>query len=251
MDVARWAGKLAGMKLSAERICARLRYPFRIARSGGSASGDATEIVRVVAKLEHDGIVGIGEAVPVPYYGHTLASIEQTIASAGPLLGDDPEDVDGIIDRLLDAFDGERAAVAGIDAALHDWLGKRRQMPVWRMLGLDPSRTPPTSMTIGIDRLDLLPEKVALAAEFEVLKIKVGDDNEVATLTELRRLAPISACGWTLTAVGRPKRSSSGCAACYRSTSSSSSNPRMPASLPRSAPPGRSRRSRCMPTRIR
>jgi L-alanine-DL-glutamate epimerase-like enolase superfamily enzyme len=202
MDVARWAGKLAGMKLSAERICARLRYPFRIARSGGSASGDATEIVRVVAKLEHDGIVGIGEAVPVPYYGHTLASIEQTIASAGPLLGDDPEDVDGIIDRLLDAFDGERAAVAGIDAALHDWLGKRRQMPVWRMLGLDPSRTPPTSMTIGIDRLDLLPEKVALAAEFEVLKIKVGDDNEVATLTELRRLAPhqrvrVDAnCGW-------------------------------------------------------
>ncbi|MCB9849784.1 MAG: dipeptide epimerase [Phycisphaerales bacterium] len=190
------------MKLSTERITARLRYPFRIARSGSSARADSTEIVRIAITLEHDGIVGMGEAVPVPYYGHTLESIEQTVASASDMLGDDLEDVDGIIDRLLDAFDDERAAVAGIDAAVHDWIGKRRGIPVWKMLGLDPTKTPPTSMTIGIDRLELLPEKVAQAADFKVLKIKVGTDAEIETLTEMRRLAPDKTlrvdanCGW-------------------------------------------------------
>lgn len=189
------------MKLSTSRVTARLRYPFRIARAG-SSSGDGTEITRIVVSLEHDGVTGIGEAVPVPYYGHTLESIEQTVAAAGPLLGDNLEDVHGIIDRLLDRFDHERAAVSGIDCALHDWLGKRRGKPVWKMLGLDPAKTPATSMTIGIDRLDLLPEKVAQAAAFKILKIKVGTDADVATLTELRRLAPDKTirvdanCGW-------------------------------------------------------
>jgi len=189
------------MKLTTQRITARLRYPFRIARSGSSA-GDNTEITRIVVALEHEGITGLGEAVPVPYYGHTLESIEQTVADAGPLVGDDLEDVDRIIDRLLDRFDSERAAVSGIDSALHDWLGKRRGVPVWKMLGLDPAQTPPTSMTIGIDRLELLPEKVALAEPYQVLKIKVGTDADVETLTQLRRLAPdkrvrVDAnCGW-------------------------------------------------------
>lgn len=189
------------MKLTTERVQARLRYPFRIARSGSSA-GDNTEITRIVVKLAHEGITGLGEAVPVPYYGHTLESIEQTVAAAGALLGSDPEDIDGILDRLLDRFDSERAAVSGIDSALHDWVGKRRGVPVWRMLGLDPGKTPPTSMTIGIDRLELLPEKVALADPFKVLKIKVGTDADVATLTQLRQLAPHKTvrvdanCGW-------------------------------------------------------
>jgi len=189
------------MRLSTQRITARLRYPFRIARAG-SSSGDGTEITRILVTLEHAGITGLGEAVPVPYYGHSLESIESAIASASGLLGDDPADIDGIIDRLLDRFDDQRAAVSGIDSALHDWLGKRRSLPVWKLLGLDPAKTPPTSMTIGIDSLDLLPEKVAQAEAFKVLKIKVGTDADVETLTALRRLAPNKTirvdanCGW-------------------------------------------------------
>jgi L-alanine-DL-glutamate epimerase-like enolase superfamily enzyme len=48
----------------------------------------------------------------------------------------------------------------------------------------------------------LLPEKVAQAEAFKVLKIKVGTDADVETLTELRRLAPNKTirvdanCGW-------------------------------------------------------
>ena len=190
------------MKLSWKRITAHTRYPFRIARPGSSVKANGTEIERIVVSIERDGIVGRGEATPTPYYNQSLESVERALADASPLLGNDPGDVDRIVDRLLDAFDDQRAAVSAIDVAVHDWLGRSRGLPVWRLLGLDVSRTPPTSMTIGIDRLDLLPEKVARAADFVALKIKVGSGDDLKTLGALRRLAPdkrvrVDAnCGW-------------------------------------------------------
>ena len=190
------------MKLSWKRITAHTRYTFRIARPGSSVKANGTEIERIVVSIERDGIVGRGEATPTPYYNQSLESVERALANASPLLGNDPGDVDRIVDRLLDAFDDQRAAVSAIDVAVHDWLGRSRGLPVWRLLGLDVSRTPPTSMTIGIDRLDLLPEKVARAADFVALKIKVGSGDDVKTLGALRRLAPdkrvrVDAnCGW-------------------------------------------------------
>ncbi len=190
------------MKLTWKRITVHTTYPFRIARPGSSVKGDGTDVERTIAAIEHDGVIGYGEAAPTPYYNQNLDTVEDTLAKAGLMLGDDPEDIDGIIDRLLDQFDDHRAAVSAIDLALHDLLGKIRNKPVWDILGLNPADTPMTSMTIGIDRLDLLPEKVKQAFDFKILKIKVGTDADVETLTEIRRLAPkklvrVDAnCGW-------------------------------------------------------
>jgi L-alanine-DL-glutamate epimerase-like enolase superfamily enzyme len=190
------------MKLSWRRITAHTTYPFKIARSGSSVRGDGTEVERVVVRIEHDGVIGEGEAAPVPYYHQSIESVERTLADAEKLLGNDPADIDTIVDKLLENFDDQRASVAAIDAALHDWVGKRRGVPVWKLLGLDPARTPATSMTIGIDSLDLLPEKVAAAQKFGILKCKVGTDRDVETLTALRKLAPAKKirvdanCGW-------------------------------------------------------
>ena len=47
--------------------------------------------------------------------------------------------------------------------AIYDWIGRRLGLPVYRLLGLDPTTTPPTSMTIGIDEPDVLKRKVAEA----------------------------------------------------------------------------------------
>ena len=201
------------MEVRWERITAHTKHPFRIARQGSSVAGDGTLVERIVVNIEHQGFVGRGEAAPAPYYRQSLASVEQTLEHARDLLGQDPGEIDAIVDRLLERFDDQRAAVAAMDMALHDWLGQARGRPLWRLLGLDPSRTPPTSMTIGIDRPDLLARKVTQAAEFAVLKIKVGTDEDVATLTTLRRLAPrqrvrVDAnCGWPPEAVAERIRS--------------------------------------------
>lgn len=190
------------MHLSWKRILAHTKYPFHIARPGSSVQGDGTEVHRVIVSIEHDGIVGLGEAAPAPYYNQDLDTVEHMLQSCQPLLGDDPEEIDTIVDRLLDAFDDQRAAVAAVDAALHDLLGKRCEQPVWRLLGLDPSETPPTSFTVGIDRLELLPEKIAQTEPFSVLKVKVGTEAEIETLEALRKLVPTKRirvdanCGW-------------------------------------------------------
>lgn len=191
------------MKLTWKRITAHTKYPFRIARAGGSVSDDDTLVEQIVVSIEHAGVVGLGEAVPAPYYHQSLDSVEQTLEKAYPVLGDDPGDIDAIIDRLLERFDDQRATVAAIDAALHDWLGKRRGEPVWRILGLSPSKTPPTSMTVGIDTPEVTADKVKELHEFRVIKVKVGRDRDVETLKAIRAAAGdrkirIDAnCGWS------------------------------------------------------
>lgn len=190
------------MDLSWKRITARLQYPFRIARPGSSVGDDGTRIERIIVSIEHEGITGWGEAAPTPYYQQSLESVEQTLASARPMLANMTPDIDAVVDLLLSRFGDQRATVAAVDAALHDWNGKRIGQPVWRMLGLDIRKTPPTSYTIGIDSPDVLQKKMATAAPFECLKIKVGTDSDAETLTTLRKIAPnkkirVDAnCGW-------------------------------------------------------
>jgi L-alanine-DL-glutamate epimerase-like enolase superfamily enzyme len=191
------------MELSWRRIVVHTRYPFRIARPGSSVSDDGTRVERIIVRVEDGGWAGFGEAAPTPYYRQSLDSVEETLKSARGLLGDDLNDIDAQVDRLLEAYPDQRATIAAIDEALHDRLGKARGMPVWRMLGLDNARVEPTSMTLGIDKTELIPQKLQEAVQFPVVKIKVGTDQDLETLELVRRLAPdkrirVDAnCGWT------------------------------------------------------
>ena len=156
------------MQLSWHRQDLRLHRPFTIAR------GTEVKKQTLVVELTHDGIRGLGEAVPTDYYGQTLESAERTLAAIQPLLGDDPFNLQSILGRLFEHFEGQLATVAAVDFALHDWLGKRLGIPTWRLLGLDSAKAPPTSFTIGIDKPDLIAEKVAEAADHPILKVKLG-----------------------------------------------------------------------------
>ena len=124
------------------------RHPFLIARPGASVAGQEAE--RIIVRIEHDGLFGIGEAAPTPHYNQSPESVERTLQQAAAMLPDrapdDPSAIESIIDDLLARFDDQRAAVAAIDEALHDWLGKRRGLPLWSVLeglGLDPARGRP------------------------------------------------------------------------------------------------------------
>ncbi len=179
------------MKLTSARILAHTKHAFRIARPHGSVQG--TEVRRIIVRLEHDGTAGFGEAAPVTYYGQSLESVESTlerIQSEPELLGRDPFQVVPIVERLIRRFPDQRATVAAVDAALHDWIGRKLGLPVWRLIGLDATQTPPTSMTIGIDEPDLIARKLEQAADFSALKIKVGTEQDEQTLSIIREAAP-------------------------------------------------------------
>jgi L-Ala-D/L-Glu epimerase len=175
-----------------------------LAEAFGIARGSRTSQTVVQVELEHDGIVGRGEASAVYYRGESVDAVGEFLSTtAPPLVGDDPFALEAIEERLEDV-DGEAAGKAALDAALHDWIGKRLGVPLWRLLGLSPE-APPTSFTISIDSLEGTHDRARRAREFRALKIKVGGPEDLARLEAVREEsdAPLRVDaneGWTLEA---------------------------------------------------
>jgi L-alanine-DL-glutamate epimerase-like enolase superfamily enzyme len=173
-----------------------------LAEEFGIARGSRTSQSVVQLELEHEGIVGRGEAAPVYYRGESVDSAADFLTTAAPpLVGDDPFALEEIEERLEDV-DGEAAGKAALDAALHDWIGRRLNVPLWRLFGLSPD-APPTSYTIGIDSLDGTRDRARRASDFRALKVKVGGTEDLARVEAVREesQAPLRVDaneGWTL-----------------------------------------------------
>jgi L-alanine-DL-glutamate epimerase-like enolase superfamily enzyme len=170
-----------------------------LAEEFGIARGSRTEQQLVQVELEHDGLVGRGEAAPVYYRGETVETASAFLAEAGPALdGADPFRLEAILHRLQ----GDAAGRAALDAALHDWVGRRLDVPVWRLLGLSRA-APVTSYTIGIDTVEGTRDRARRARGFRALKVKVGGAEDLERLAAVRAEtdAPLRVDaneGWTL-----------------------------------------------------
>ena len=176
-----------------------------LAEAFGIARGSRTNQVVVQVELEHEGVIGCGEASAVYYRGETVDAVVEFLGTtAPPLVSDDPFALEDIEERLEDV-DGLSGGKAALDAALHDWIGKRLGVPLWRLLGLSP-RAPHTSFTIGIDTIEGTRDRVRRAREFRALKVKVGGAEDLERLDAVREEAPDATIrvdaneGWTLDA---------------------------------------------------
>jgi len=188
------------VKLTWHRRQLHLRHPFNIARVNRSAE---TRKEVLLVRIEHESRVGWGEAAPIQYYHQSLDSAEAALARAAGLLGTSPFRLEEIHERLWKEIPDQSAAIAAVDGALHDLIGKLLGIPVWRMIGLSPERVPLTSFTIGIDDMDTIARKVREAEEYPILKIKVGTPDDETLLRTVRAAAPDKVlrvdanCGWT------------------------------------------------------
>jgi L-Ala-D/L-Glu epimerase len=152
------------VKLSARIEALPLAEPFVIARD------TTTEAEVVWVEIEHDGERGYGEAAPIDRYDESAESALAYLDDAADTLGDDPFAFDDITRQWPE---GQFAARAALDAALHDLCGKLTGLPVWRLLGLRRAG-PPTSWTIGLGDPDEMARKVQRAADFKSVKLKLG-----------------------------------------------------------------------------
>jgi L-alanine-DL-glutamate epimerase-like enolase superfamily enzyme len=180
------------MSFSSRVFDLHLRHPFQIAR------GDAMR-VRPIVLLEANG--GVGEASPSNYYGDTVDSVLAALETFRPLLEENPP-IEVAVRRMNEWLPRHPSAKAAVDVALHDALGQRAGLPLYALFGLDKNETPLTSFTIGIDRLDVIAEKIAEAAEYPVLKIKLGTPHDEAILKTVRaatdKVIRVDAnAGWT------------------------------------------------------
>jgi L-alanine-DL-glutamate epimerase-like enolase superfamily enzyme len=103
----------------------------------------------------------------------------------------------------LRALGGNPAARAALSSALHDLAGKRLGIPVYQLWGLDPAAAPRSTFTIGLDTPEKIRAKIREAAEYPVLKIKLGGDRDIEILETIRgetdrELRVDANCGWTV-----------------------------------------------------
>lgn len=178
------------MRLRHSVLELRTRHAFRISRADSVPVRPA-----VWVRIEDDdGFEGWGEAaVSTAYYGETA----ETAGVVLPLLGaaikevsaGDPFPLERIEAAVRGTIGGNAAAKTGISAALHDLVGKRLGVPVWKLWGLDPS-APTSSFTVAIDDLDRMRARVREASSYPILKIKVGTARDEEILRMIREEAP-------------------------------------------------------------
>ncbi|MBE9102849.1 dipeptide epimerase [Vacuolonema iberomarrocanum] len=150
------------------------RVPLTISR------GTTAETTNLWLVLDHDGITGWGEASPFSVRGtpQTTEAIAQALQTFLPNLdGYTPFDRQAI-EALMDSHNLLSAARTALDLALHDWLGKRAGLPLWKLWGLERDRTVPTSVTIGINTPDAAQQRLvdwlATVPDVQAVKIKLG-----------------------------------------------------------------------------
>lgn len=175
------------MQLTAEVLTVHTKHPFIIARGGTS------EYHVVWVRLrDDDGIEGWGEAAPSKYYGESAASVVAAIEQFAPVVANaDGWSVEAIEAELEKVLRWNAAARCAVSAALHDLLGKRLGVPLWKLWGLDRARAPISSYTIGIAPDEAtLRTRVQDAASYPLLKIKLGSPRDPETLRIVREAAP-------------------------------------------------------------
>jgi L-Ala-D/L-Glu epimerase len=186
------------LRMEIEVLELRTRHPFIIARGG--QSDYRTVMVRL---KDGDGHEGWGEAAPTKFYGETTETVLAALDTYGTHLPEDPFDLEEAERRWEEVLHRNPSARAALSSALHDLVGKRLGVPLYRLWGLDPAKAPRSTFTIGIDTPEKMRAKVREAEQYPILKIKLGTDRDVEILrtirdTTEREIRVDANCGWTL-----------------------------------------------------
>ncbi|NET24679.1 dipeptide epimerase [Okeania sp. SIO1I7] len=196
------------MQIQIQTFTVHKRFPLTISR------GTTAESNNILVKIQQEGIEGWGEASPfslgekpqtTKILQHTLEQVTPSLEKFTPLERQQ-------IEQVLIELEIPSAARAAIDIALHDWVGKKVGLPLWRLWGLERDRIIPISVTIGISTPEAAKQRVRNWLEFidaRVLKVKLGSPEGIeadkAMLMAVKEEAPADALlyvdangGWSL-----------------------------------------------------
>ena len=175
-----------GLKLSFEPYELILRHTFTVS----SYSRKTTPGVQI--RIDFEGFTGYGEASMPPYLGQSVETVCSFLSKVDLGQFKDPFRLEEILAYVDSLSPGDNAAKAAIDIALHDLVGKLLGQPWWRIWGLDPSKAPDTTFTIGIDTPEVVRQKTEeCAAQFNILKVKVGLDNDKEMIQTIRQVTDL------------------------------------------------------------
>jgi L-alanine-DL-glutamate epimerase-like enolase superfamily enzyme len=170
-----------GCRIETSVVRLKLRHTWTTTMS----SSDYRDTLHL--RLTSDGVTGLGEGAPIVRYHEDALGAQKAIASILPMLNSaDPWFSDKIMLEVFRKLEGQFAAKAALDIALMDWAGKKLNVPLYRLLGVDANDAPVTTFSIGIDTPEITRQKTREAEAFSVLKIKVGLSTDEPTIEAVR-----------------------------------------------------------------
>lgn len=168
------------MKFSFKPYTLELKHVFTVAVS----SRTTTPVM--LTEIEYEGIKGYGEASMPPYLGESQETATKFLSKINLEQFDDPFEIEKILEYVDSIDEKNTAAKASVDIALHDLVGKLIGKPWYKIWGFDKTKTPYTTFTIGIDKPDVVRQKVKEAEEFKILKVKLGKENDREMIETIR-----------------------------------------------------------------
>ncbi len=177
------------VKLGFRRFDLQLTDTWRVSSGQGVGKGKDTYPV-VFVQLDSPRMNGIGEGAPSSRYQESAETVEAFLRKVDPAklsFADIPQTM-----RYLDSVaPGNYTAKAAINIALVDGVAKAARLPVYDYLKLGfREKRHLTSFSIGIDQPDVVRKKVERAANYPILKVKVGGPDDERTLRAVREIAP-------------------------------------------------------------
>jgi L-alanine-DL-glutamate epimerase-like enolase superfamily enzyme len=186
----------------AQLACRLQRLNLRHTWTTTMSSSEYRETTLV--EYRRDGLVGYGEGAPIVRYKEFPAEALKAIEAIAPLIvAGDPLAYRKHLAAIRAALgEHQHAAMAAVDIAIFDWVGKKLNLPLWKLFGIDPTATPVTDFSIGIDTPEITRQKTREAEDFPALKVKVGLKTDEATIEAVRSVTkkPIRVDaneGWT------------------------------------------------------
>ena len=188
------------MQIQIQVFTVHKRFALTISR------GTTAQSTNVWLRIEHNGIEGWGEASPfsIGEATQTTEAIARSLLKIVPLLKAVSPLERQRINRIMQTAQLPSGARAALDIALHDWLGRYANLPLWQLWGLERDRIVPTTVTIGINSPDGAQQRVldwlgrgtvsTPLQGIQALKLKLGNpagiEADQAMVQAVQQVAP-------------------------------------------------------------
>jgi len=168
------------MDLKLKKYTLTLKHTFTISRESHNSQDT------LIVSLSSDNCTGYGEATSNPYYNIScnsmISEIEGIRREIEAFNFNSTEDFYSFISsKGLSNF-----ALCALDLAAHDLYGKIIGKPLYEVWGTTMENYPVTNYTIGLDTIDKMVAKMK-EKPWPIYKIKLGTENDVAIIKELRK----------------------------------------------------------------
>lgn len=141
----------------------------------------------LIVELTNGEYTGYGEAAATSYYGVSVEQMAQDIKAVENLV---VEHLDKTPEELWEItaphFKDKTFAQCALDIAVHDFFGKKKGLPLYKLWGLNLKQIPLSNYTIGIDSVEKMVQKMR-EFPWPLYKIKLGTNEDVEIVRELRR----------------------------------------------------------------